>query len=59
MTIINGGNCFYRSEWHDVTGLRNWSDKKCMSIRYICLSLGETGRSTQDALIFIIVCGVC
>ena len=39
--------------------LRNWSDKECRLIRYICLSVGETGCSMQGALIFIIVCGVC
>ena len=39
--------------------LRNWSDKGCRSIHYICLFVGETGRSTQGALIFIIACGVC
>ena len=39
--------------------LRNWPDKECRLIRYICLSVEETGRSTQGALIFIIVCGVC
>ena len=26
-------------------------------IRYVCLSVGKTERSTQDALMFIIVCG--
>ena len=59
VAIINGGNCFYSSEWRDITVLRKWSDKECRLIRYICLSVGETGRSKQGALIFIIVCGVC
>ena len=59
MAIRNDGNCFYSSEWRDITVSRNWSDKECQLIRYICLSVGETGRSTQGVLIFIIVCGEC
>ena len=37
--------------------LRSWSDKECRLIRYVCLFVGKTGRSTQGALMFIIVCG--
>ena len=60
-----GGNNKWRKLFFTVPNgmillvLRNWSGTKCRLIRYICLSVGETGRSTQGALIVIIVCGVC
>ena len=27
VAMINDGNCFYSSEWYDITGLANWSDR--------------------------------